>query len=454
MKKRGILVVFLTLICIFADIFGQDSAAGAADDFFDGNIDSLFDDVPEDDSAETPPSPSETENPSSTNNTTTPAAPNSIVSAISRIGFSMDASFNFAAGYLPGWKKAPWYWESETDRALDNYVLAKMESKIALDIQVSDILRVRQAFSITIPSLALTIPEFFFDYNLLNFVFFRAGKYALNWGISPNFPYTNLPSRIPNNKEDLNLFGDLYILRADIPLGIGGFQLAAMTRSSVLENLDSSEDAEEGLADKIYLGLKYNAAVPIVDVNVGFLYNTKLDTKAFVSLKTTLFNQLELYSEALISYNFYTLSNFAGSGSLGLMQEFFNNQLSINAELYYNGEANATYINQNSNFLGDTDPVNFIRGFNTVLNIRYKPNWLKHTEFFLKYLHGFDENTVQLVPGFRLTALSNFNLYVALPMALGNKDGYYYKHNVDEKNRPFSVVVMLTFSGNYRYSNR
>lgn len=457
MKKCGGILVFFLFVFLSVGVFAQDASTNVADDFFEGDLDSLFEDIPEEPANDTSAQGEKNENPPPVN-----TDPSAIASALRKIGFSLDAGFNFAAGYLPGWKIAPWYWENDDDSELDHAMLAKMESSIALDFQVSDVFRVRQAFSVAIPNLALSIPEFFFDYNLFNLVFFRAGKYVINWGISPNFPFANLPSRIPSIPDDgntpgtnENYSGDVYLIRADIPVGIGGFQLAAMTRSSALDNfLNNNEEIKTdlGRVGKIFFGLKYNVAIPIVDIDTGFVYNSKLDSKAFLALKTTLFDEMELYAEGLLSYNFDSFDNFAGAVSVGIMQDFFDDQLSVNAELYYNGEKNASYI-PNKSFLGGTDPVAFIQGFNTALNIRYKPFWLKKTEFLLKYLHGFDENTVQLVPGFRLTPLSNVNLYVAVPMSLGDKDGYYYINNVDEKNRPFSVIVMLTFGGSYRYSN-
>lgn len=431
MKKCSIffaVVLFFALAC--GGVFAEDSATGAADDFFGGDINALFDDSPEESPGEVPP-PAAGNPPQNDNGL-------SVLDAIrKKTGITLDAGFNSSAGYSPGWDTAPWYWD-ESDERFDQLLLAKMESTLALDIQFSDILRVKQSYSLAIPGLDLTVSEFFFDYNVFDVVFLRAGKYKLNWGISPNFPYTNLPSRIPSE-------GDLYSARLDIPVGIGGFQAAAMTRS---KNLSSSDIGWNNIS----FGLKYNVAVPIVDIDTGFLYNKEHDSKAFISLKTTLFNQLELYAEGLISYNFDVSDNFAGAGSIGFVQEFFDRRFTVNAELFYNGEKDRYYI-QGESFYTDNDAGEFIYGFNTALNIRYKPSWLKKTEFFLNYLHGFDENTAQLVPGFRITPFSNFNIYAALPMALGSKTGQYYKSNVDEKNRPFSVVLMVTFSGSYRYSN-
>jgi hypothetical protein len=451
MKKHSGIILLILFAFFASAVFAQDSDSwGASDDFFEGDIDSLFDDIPEETEETSPPNTEIIPPPPSSTSTV-------LESAIRKTGFTLDASFNFAAGYSPGWELAPWHWETEKDERLDNLLLAKMGSTLSLDIQVSDALRAKQSFTFDIPSLQLKISEFFFDYNVSDTVFFRAGKYAFNWGISPNFAYTNLPARIPNSGD---FSGDLYLVRADIPIGIGGFQTAVMARSSVLGNgkIDSedaadTEDPVNSIANMFFFGLKYNVAIPLVDVDVGFLYNRKLNTRAFLSLKTTLFDQLELYSEGLLSYNLDTKSDFAASGNIGFIQEFFDSRLTVNAELFYNGEKDAFYV-QDESFLTTADTVAFMQGFNTALNIRYKPSWLPKTELLLQYLHGFSENTVQLVPGFRITPLSNMNLYVAVPMALGSKEGTYYKDNIDEKNRPFSIVVMLTFSGSYRYSNK
>lgn len=434
MKKHGVILIFLIFTLVGSGIFGQN--LDSPGDFFEGEIDSLFEDAPEDKVDEKIP---ETQD--------TPDSGSSVFSSVlKKIGFTLDAQFDFAGGYSPGWKTAPWYWDEPND-GFTNVLLAKMESQVSLDFQLSDILRVRQSLSLAIPDLEVKIPEFFFDFNLLNVMFIRAGKYTINWGISPNFQYTNLPSRLPSGTD---YPGDLFIGRVDIPIGIGGIQLVTMTRSGFLTGDDGAID--EITIDDFAFGLKYNVAVPIVDIDTGFLYNERMNTRAFISLKTTLFDQLELYSEALVSYNFHDFNNLAGSASIGFLQEFFNQQLTINAELYYNGEKNASYA-QSDTFFKQDDVVPFIYGFNTALNIRYKPFWLKKTELFVSYLHGFSENTAQLVPGFRVTPFSNMNIYVAVPMALGSKDGTYYTSNVDEENRPFSIIFLVSFSGSLRYSN-
>jgi hypothetical protein len=57
------------------------------------------------------------------------------------------------------------------------------------------------------------------------------------------------------------------------------------------------------------------------------------------------------------------------------------------------------------------------------------------------------ENSIQFVPGFKFTPLSHIEVYFAVPMALGNKEGYYYKYNADLLNRPFSITMLVTLTG-------
>jgi hypothetical protein len=72
---------------------------------------------------------------------------------------------------------------------------------------------------------------------------------------------------------------------------------------------------------------------------------------------------------------------------------------------------------------------------------------------FVQCLYSVDENTAQLVSGCRFTPIPNMNIYVGFPMALGSREGTYYTHNADRKERPASIVLAVSISGNYRFSH-
>ena len=68
-------------------------------------------------------------------------------------------------------------------------------------------------------------------------------------------------------------------------------------------------------------------------------------------------------------------------------------------------------------------------------------------------LYNYDEKTAQLVPGMRLNPVSNLSIYLGVPMVLGSREGPYYTQNADEKNRPFSIVLAVSFDGSFRLSH-
>jgi hypothetical protein len=88
------------------------------------------------------------------------------------------------------------------------------------------------------------------------------------------------------------------------------------------------------------------------------------------------------------------------------------------------------------------------------LNLLYRFGGKGNPRLAAKILYAPTQTTAEIVPGFRLSPWSNIDVYLALPMALGKKDGFYYTNNDDptNKNRPFSVVMLVTLKGSVKAS--
>ncbi|GHV80416.1 hypothetical protein AGMMS49944_22070 [Spirochaetia bacterium] len=352
------------------------------------------------------------------------------------MGFSIDASYYFHGGIAPGWNPAPWHGDSAAnDDTFSNVIGLGMATGIGLDFRISDVLRVKNIINFSYPGFILSVDEFFFDYSIKNAVFIRAGKYGHNWGISPNFPFSNLLARVPDGSV-----GDAIMLKADIPIGIGGIQVLALTRS---------KDAEPTLKEVGY-GAKYNLAFPWIDIDMGAFYLEAMPLRGFLSLKKT-FWETEVYAEGMTSVQHPagdedTWGNWEFSANLGLVQNFFAAKLTVNAEVFYNGEGETLWFRPKT-VLQEADTPPFIGGWNTALNLRFKPGWFKDLRFGLQFLYAFQENTAQLVPALTFNPLPHMAMSLAVPMALGSKEGTYYSHNADTKNRPFSIVLVVSISG-------
>ena len=362
-------------------------------------------------------------------------------------GFFLEASYEFYAGIAPGWYDFP-------EMRNDNYYFdrfIKMRNTMDIDVQISEVFRVKSVVYFEVPDFRFRLGDFFFDYRLLDRVFFRGGKYDLVWGISPNFGFTNLLSRVPAqdpDSENKTFFGESFILKADIPIGKGGIQILTMTRMDLLQDKPSLP----GLND-FGFGGKYNLALQKIDLDLGIFYQLEMPFRSFLSAKTTLWG-FEFYNEWLAAIDFEKPSDWGWAVNLGFGREFFGSKFKVNGEFFYNGEKETYWYLPETN-IRDADTSPFMEGFNLALNLQYKP-WEKgDPSIFLRTLYAPMENSAQLIPGFRLRPWRHLEFLLAVPMGLGSKDGYYYKntYTIDNsaKPLPFAVIFMVTLKGSVQF---
>jgi len=374
-----------------------------------------------------------------------------VVSDIKKRGIEFSASYLFKGVVNPGWEVHPWKLKGgeEFSWAFGTEMNASMD----IAAQISENFRVKSVISYGIPDFILTIGDFYFDYNLFNKVFLRTGKYEHSWGVSPNFSFTNLLSRIAIQKNTLDpqaphydkdapsTDGTSYMIKFDIPIGITNIQLLALTRVNLATG-DVPTNDYIGYGGK--LNLSYNWA----DFNIGIFYQSYMATRSFFSVKTNLFNT-DIYSEWLIGVNNHTDNSVKFAANLGFSKNFFNDKLQINAEYFYNGEESTGYFSPESE-LRKEETLPFIEGHNAALNIQYKFDGKINPRIFTDILYG--DESFKLLFGARINLFPNIEIYLAVPMALGG--GYYYKNltNYISENRPFSVLLYINFNGSVRAS--
>jgi hypothetical protein len=390
------------------------------------------------------------------------AGETSLAGMIRKRGLTLDASYFFYGGVSPGWQEALWYWDNE-DKEYSTFLGAGISSALGLDFQISEHLRIKNLFTFTVPDPVFTVKEVFVDYNLSDRIFFRGGKFTQNWGISPNYSYANLLSRLPPN----NTGGDPYIVKVDVPIGIGGLELLALTRPGFITNTVLPT------LDEIGFGGKYNLAYPWADLDIGVFYHKEMPLRNFVSIKSTVMNT-EIYAEGMISVR-HTPRELAGkwrslvvegavytqhtpwggmvqgAGSVGFVREFFSGKLTINGEYFYNGEKDAWYFNPETN-LEEAETSPFVYGHNMAMNVLYRTGFFKDLRLMAQCLYSINEQSAQFVPGLSFAPFPHINVSLGVPMALGSRDGAYYRHNADKNNRPFSIVLLVSISGDYRFT--
>jgi hypothetical protein len=432
--------VNITGVCFAIFLFSAPSALIADNNLIDSDLDTLFDENAE--SMESAPS-----------------AENQDVNSRSLLqdfimgaGFGIDTSYSIMGGYLPGWSEVPWYYDEDEEDSASNFtnlIGAKMSATVGLDIQPSRFLRIRQSFTFSIPAPALTIKDFFFDYNLKDKFFFKAGKYEITWGISPNFPFANLLARIPLGMGNP---GEPYLAKLNIPVDIGGFEFILLTRPGYIADINNPRLENFGS------GGKYNLALPNFDLDIGFFYFELIPFRNFISVKTTLFRKIEFYVETMTNI-FYdkqieSWGDFGFSTTLGFFYGFLKDKLRINGEIYYNGEGDTTSLRRNNLLNDNAEEFMLFNGFNGALNISYKPGSFAKMHIFTSCLYAFEKNSAQIVPGITFEPAEHIELYFAVLAALGSRDkNSYYYHNADTNNRPLSIVLAVKIKGAYKYGH-
>jgi len=364
---------------------------------------------------------------------------------IKQKGITFDASYEFRIGIAPGWYELPWDSSENQNFYLDRYI--KLKSSLTADAQIDDSLRIKTVLSFAIPDFYIKLGDFFFDYNINDKVFSRGGKYSHSWGLASNFTFTDLLSRVPDDSYD----GDSFIFKADIPAGIGGFQLLTLTRYDLMgDNPDPPK-----LKDFAFGG-KYNLALKSVDFDTGIYFQENMPLRAFLSIKTTLW-KTELYSEGLIAINAIPL-DVSGAVSFGFTKELFNNKLSINGEVFYNAEKD-TYVYNPETYITDANVTLFKEELHIALNLGYKFGGKANPSLFSQIRYAPFENSMQLIPGFKINPLPHIDVYLAVPMTLGSKEGYYYKYDnaymTDDKDKtlPFSIILFVKLSGSMQFKH-
>jgi len=363
---------------------------------------------------------------------------------IKQPGITFNASYEFLTGVAPGWREPPWV--SAEDRGFYLYRFIKLNSSFTTDAQIDNSLRIKTVLRFEIPNFYLILGDFFFDYNINDVVFLRGGKYSHSWGINSNFSFTNLLARVP----DESFTGESFIFKADIPTGVGGFQILTLTRAKLMEPNPSLPKLED-----FGFGGKYNLALRWADFDTGVYYQKNMPIRAFLSIKTTLW-KTELYTEGLLVFNANNFSDVSGAASFGFIKNLFSDKFTVNGEIFYNAEKDS-YIYNPETYITDVSVTRFKEELNLALNLSLKFGGKTNPALFAQIRYAPFENSMQLIPGFKINPLPNIEVYLAAPMTLGPKEGYYYNNTYikdnEDKPIPFCVMLMVKLSGSIQFKH-
>jgi hypothetical protein len=371
---------------------------------------------------------------------------------INKPGLALFTDYSIVGAYYPGWAFSPWEKDfnvKKTEPTDPLTIGAEIRARIGLNIRLSPIFNFWQAVNLSLPGMTFEFTEFYGDYILLDRAFFKIGKYDYGWGFSQaNFRYTDLLARVPNQNPQGNLYlGKVLIPVAFFGNNLGDIELLTFTRDGYI-NTSNPEFKE------FAFGWKLNFRQRWADIDIGTLYFKQMPLRTFLSAKTTLFSSTEVYVESLLSVDHTTWDNILFSCSAGFYNDFLNNKIKINGEIFYNGE-NAVYFFRQENFLEEKKKIYpFIPGLNLAFNLDYKPGFFWKLRFGIQFRYAVDDGSGQLIPGISMEPAQHFKIYMATPLVVGTRSenvySYYYA-NSEKRNRPFSFILAVSLSGSFEF---
>lgn len=470
MMRKVSLSLFLLFFMLFP-LFAEESSEDLMDE--DMNLDALFEeesdfqDLSEEETKEVARQavPQEQSGVSSTDKEI-----DLLNDVIKKSSYSLLANFRFVGGYSSGWNYMPWNPGINDSSGLDSMALMDMKSSVGLNFQIGPEFRVLQKYSLSFPELETEVTEFFCDFNVKNSLYVRMGRQTVTWGISRNFPFTNLTARVPDDFGDRTNDpyldkADSYALKLNLPLGIGGVEGLVFTRNGFFE------DPLQPSADEIGYGGNVNLATKNFDLTMGTFYHAQMNLRGFYSLSSTIFKNVEIYQEGLISYDiqgddiqpdrenrftaidaYYqypvtrddydyesTLSDvWDFSLNLGFYMDFFDKKLKLSGEYFYCGEETELDV-KNTQF-----PL--LWGHNLAGMVSYKTGKNK-LNLFTQLKYNPSENSGLVIPGITWDAVPYLTINMATPIVWGSLDGGYNQHNPDRKDRPVSFIITAVLSG-------
>lgn len=365
---------------------------------------------------------------------------------VNTTGFVFGADYQLFGGYSPG---------AQDFEIYDDAIILGMRSTFSLDAQISSDFSVFQKWDVKYPDFELVMTQFYAESIIKDRAFLRLGRENLSWGEAKVFKLSNLLVRTP---ETFSGSRDSYSIRLNVPIGLGGVNILALTREGMWKESTPS-------ANEIGLGALYNHIINteklIFDLNLGLFHHREMNLRSFLSGKTTIFNT-EIYSELIFAYNMYGTDYIYDNNdidnsqydslnmepdsvdnktdlsiNLGVYRDFFDGKLEVGSEYLFCGEESElpdhVYKGHNISF--------FIKGKFDSIN-------MEASSYFKAHLSDEEDDSFAFSPVVLWDLSDNLLFSLASPIILGTEESNFIIDNIDILDREWSLVFRIIFHGN------
>ncbi len=377
-----------------------------------------------------------------------------------------------------GWSQFPGSGQLGSDLGHD--IGGSFTAALGFEIRPATELRVRGRLSYTFPgagpSALPQLSEMFFDYSVLERVFFRVGIFDYTWGNSQFFLFGNLPVRsLPGWSGVSNLpFWERNNLlttvttqnypvsfKMTVPLGFN--TLTFLARFDLANYGDPPMDLSPNPRDAGY-GLEYELVTGPIEWTLAGFYQWQLTPRSLLSMKTSLFG-FDLSAEATMAFpvaisqagflprapadgGIYvggTLQRIYPTAVVGIAREWSDAGIRVYAEWGYNGEREPG--NPGTNWLSDeTGPG----GQNSALGARFTNLGKSGLTLNLLWQQSWSDGSGLVAPFIEFSPVGLTTLQVGLPFQYGPANSEVSNNRLAPGSQAAELLILARISSSFQ----
>ena len=350
-------------------------------------------------------------------------------------------------------------------------------ASLGFEIRPDPSLRIRGKLSYTFPGTEGALPqlsEMFFDYSLLQSVFFRVGIFSYTWGNSQFFQFGNLPSRsLPGWSgtstlplwEQTNIVTNITTqnypvsLKMSVPMGFN--TLSFLARFDLANYGNPPSPTSPSPKDAGY-GLEYDLVTGPIEWSLAGFYQWQLTPRSLLSMKTHIFG-FDLSAEATMAFpvainlrsgfspydtpggGIYVggaLQRIYPTGVIGISREWTDAGIKVYAEYAYNGERDP-----GTSWLPDESGPG---GYNSAAGVRFSNLGQSGITLNLLWQQNWSDGSGLVAPFVEFAPIGPASIQVGIPVLYGSSTSEVAGNRLAPGSEGTELLILVKVSSSFR----